>query len=119
MTIKLTGLNTKCELCKQEALLQKHHYIPQMVLKELKIPISKYIINICDQCHHLCHNHILTHLSVSGDLAPMGKYHAVRYLLMRKYLETHHSAVFKDFKEWYKSYVLSESMEECNNDPSA
>lgn len=105
---------SKCELCKQEAPIQKHHYIPQMVLNELKIPTTKYIIWICDKCHHLCHNHILTHISVQGQLAPMGKYHAVRYLLLKKYLETNHNQAIKQFNEWYKSYLLAESREECD-----
>ena len=108
----------QCKLCKKEVeKLQKHHLIPQCVVKEIdknNKEFNKFIIFVCDDCHQKIHNAFITHLVMTGKIKGFSKMRAIEYNLIKDFLFEKDPRIWEEYKG-YKKEVLNEFFKELDN----
>jgi len=100
-----------CKLCKKEAVLQKHHIIPKIVINQVKPKsdlINKFIY-ICEDCHQKIHfsfmTHILMHFEKNGGI---NNIQALKFLIIREFLKEKHIELYSEWKQYYKDWICNE-----------
>jgi hypothetical protein len=109
-----------CKLCKSNENLQKHHIIPQSIIKKINpnSELKQFKIWLCEKCHREVHNSFLIHYQMSYKIGNFSNVEILNYYLLKIFLLSKYYKIWNEFKEFKKENfkkILDELVKECDD----